>query len=87
MIDLDFNGTALVAALARRGTKVQRAGTPLTLASVLVNFLLRIEIKDYVAARLDWYKSLGCFTEIVSYKTRLFTPVDRTEAIIAELMA
>ena len=78
---------ALVAALVRRGTRVQLPGTPLTLASVLVNGSTRIEIKDYVPTRLDWYKSLGCFTEIVSYKTRLFVPVARAEPIIGELVA
>ena len=86
-IDIDLNVPTLVAALARRGTRVQLPGTPLTLASVLVNGSTRIEIKDYVPTRLDWYKSLGCFTEIVSYKTRLFVPVDRAEPIIGELVA
>jgi len=86
-IDVDMNVPALVAALGRRGTRVQLPGTPLTLASVLVNGSIRIEIKDYVSTRLDWYKSLGCFTEIVSYKTRLFLAVDRAEAIIGELIA
>jgi len=86
-IDVEMNVPALVAALGRRGTRVQLPGTPLTLASVLVNGSVRIEIKDYVPTRLDWYKSLGCFTEIVSYKTRLFVPVDRAEPIIGELLA
>ena len=86
-IDIDLDVPTLIAALARRGTRVQLPGTPLTLASVLVNGSTRIEIKDYVPMRLDWYKSLGCFTEIVSYKTRLFVPVDRAEPIIGELLA
>ena len=86
-IDIDLNVPTLVTALARRGTRVQLPGTPLTLVSVLVNGSTRIEVKDYVPTRLDWYKSLGCFTEIVSYKTRLFVPIDRAEPIIGELMA
>ncbi|MGI4877611.1 MAG: strawberry notch-like NTP hydrolase domain-containing protein [Janthinobacterium lividum] len=86
-IEIDVNVPALVAALDRRGTTIQLPGTPLTLKSVLVNGSMRVEVRDYEATRLDWYKSLGCFTEIVSYKTRLFLAVDRAEAIIGELMA
>lgn len=86
-IEIEISIPALVSALARRGTRVQLPGTPLTLASVMVNNSTRIEVKDYVPTRLDWYKSLGCFTEIVSYKTRLFTPLEHAESIITALMA
>ncbi len=39
----------------------------------------------YTPEKLDWYKSLGGFTEIIAYRTRLFLPVDRAETIVATL--
>jgi hypothetical protein len=30
-------------------------------------------------------KSLGCFTEIISFRTRLFVPRDRVEAILTTI--
>jgi len=39
-----------------------------------VNGQVRLEIKGFEPARLAWYKSMGCFTEIVQFKTRLFAP-------------
>ena len=30
-------------------------------------------------------KALGCFTEIIAYKTRVFVPLDGAEAIIASI--
>lgn len=31
-------------------------------------------------------KALGCFTEIIAYKTRLFVPPKQAEAIIAAIV-
>jgi hypothetical protein len=52
-----------------------------------VNGQPRIEIRGYPADRLDWLKSLGGFTEIISYRTRLFLPPDKAEAIVGGIMA
>lgn len=32
-------------------------------------------------------KAKGCFTEIIAYKTRVFVPTDRAEAILECLIA
>jgi len=62
-------------------------GTGLELVTARVGGNQRLELRAYDHQRLAWYKSLGCFTEIIAYKTRLFVPVDRAEAILAALTA
>lgn len=57
------------------------------LLRVQVNDQPRLEIRGYPFDRLDWLKSLGCFTEIISYKTRLFVPVDRATEVLAAIDA
>ena len=37
------------------------------------------------AARLEWYKAQGRFTEIVRYQTRLVVPTDGASGIIARI--
>ncbi|WP_367280225.1 strawberry notch C-terminal domain-containing protein, partial [Sphingomonas sp.] len=61
--------------------------TPARLARVQVNSDMRLEIKDYPGSLRAWLKSLGCFSEIISYKTRLFVPVGRAEEIIAAILS
>jgi predicted RNA methylase len=51
----------------------------------IVNGQQRIEIRDYDAHRLSFYKSLGCFTEIIASKTRLFVPTEIIAKIITEI--
>ena len=51
-----------------------------------VNASPRIEIAGAPADRLAWLKSLGCFTEIIAYKTRVFVPVDRAGDILAHII-
>ena len=58
----------------------------LMLASALVNGSRRLELKGYEPARLAWFKSLGCFTEVIAYKTRLFVPTDAAEAVVEKLL-
>lgn len=55
------------------------------LIRVRVNGQQRLEIRGYPAERLDWLKSLGSFTEIISFRTRLFLPPDDAERILSEL--
>jgi len=55
------------------------------LCRVRVNSQQRLEIRDYPYERLDWLKSLGAFTEIISFRTRLFLPPKEAERILAEL--
>lgn len=56
-----------------------------TLQRRYVNGHHRIEIREYDAHRLSFYKSLGCFTEIIASKTRLFVPELIVPAIIDTL--
>ena len=56
-----------------------------TIRTSRVNGSRRIEIVGAEAARIPELKALGCFTEIIAYKTRVFVPMDRVEAILANL--
>lgn len=47
-----------------------------------VNDEARLEIKAFPPARLALLKSLGCFTEIINYKTRLFVPTNRAVEVL-----
>jgi hypothetical protein len=72
---------------------VLRTGKPLPFHAVddlvlkraLVNGSQRLELTGFSAARLDWYKAQGCFTEIIRYQTRLFVPVGRAGGILERL--
>ena len=85
-IATDVNVPALVAALERGDAHVVLPGTDLTLVTARINGSRRTEVKRYDPARLDWYKSLGLFTEIVAYKTRLFVPETRLSNVIDALL-
>jgi hypothetical protein len=51
----------------------------------LVNGSQRLELTGWSAARLDWFKAQGCFTEIIRYQTRLFVPIEGAASVIARL--
>jgi hypothetical protein len=71
-------GSDGVAIPALPGARLQRS---------YVNDEVRLEIKGFPPEKRDWLKSLGCFTEIISYKTRLFVPTNRGEDILAVIAA
>ncbi|MBC2653565.1 strawberry notch family protein [Novosphingobium aerophilum] len=75
--------TKIAAAILGGGT--WKAPHPLnfTIRTSRVNGSRRIEIVDAEAARIPELKAKGCFTEIIAYKTRVFVPLDRAEAIIS----
>ena len=78
-------GEIMAAARTRTGIAIPAlAGA--RMMTVMVNGQQRFELRDYPPSRLPWFKSLGCFTEIIAYKTRLFVPTDRAEAIVARLI-
>ena len=58
-----------------------------TIRTSRVNGSRRIEIAGAEAARIPELKAKGCFTEIIAYKTRVFVPTDRAEAILECLIA
>ena len=74
---------------------VLASGTPQTLQShdeltvkrSLVGGEHRIELTGFAPDRLDWYKTKGCFTEIIRYRTRLFLPVANAASVLAALAA
>lgn len=53
---------------------------------VHVNDSRRLELRDFPAARRDWLKSIGCFTEVIQYRTRMFIPADRASSIVDQLV-
>ena len=59
---------------------------PMTVKRAIVNGNPRIELVGCPAAQLPWLKSLGAFTEIISFRTRAFLPVTQAEAIIGRLL-
>ncbi|WP_380871883.1 methylase [Sphingomonas sp. DBB INV C78] len=67
-----------VAIPALPGARLQRS---------YVNDEARLEIKDFPPAQRERLKALGCFTEIISYKTRLFVPTNRAEDILSAIAA
>jgi hypothetical protein len=78
----------LVATVLRTGKPLPiRGPEPLTLKRSLVNGSQRLELAGFSAARLTWYKSLGCFTEIVRYQTRLFVPIDIAAELVTRLLS
>lgn len=65
-----------VAIPALAGARLQRS---------YVNDEARLEIRDFPPEKRAWLKSLGCFTEIINYKTRLFVPTNRAEDILGAI--
>lgn len=58
-----------------------------TVRTSRVNGARRIEIVGAEAARIPELKAMGCFTEIIAYKTRVFVPGDKAELVLARLIA
>ena len=58
----------------------------MTLARRRVNGDLRIELSGAPADRLPWLKSLGCWVEVIAYKSRVFVPRDKAESVIASII-
>ena len=53
----------------------------------LVNGQQRVEVRDFPSHRLALWKSMGCFTEIQAFKTRLYVPTDRVAEIVEAMLA
>lgn len=58
-----------------------------TIKTSRVNGQKRLEIAGADAAQLSGFKAMGCFTEIIAYKTRVFLPLDTAPSILARLLA
>src|SRR3546814_9551820 len=59
---------------------------PLTIKRSIVNGSQRIELVGCPHDRLPWLKSLGCFTEVIQYRTRIFVPLQSSEIILSRLL-
>jgi len=59
---------------------------PMTIRRAIVNGKQRVEIVDAPAAQLPWLKSIGCFSEIIAYKTRIFVPVTDAQIVLERLL-
>ncbi len=76
----------LVEAVLASGRAMEFASAdPLMLRRSLVNGSQRLELTGWSAARLDWYKAKGCFTEIIRFQTRLFVPLEDAPATLLAL--
>ena len=60
---------------------------PMTIKRALVNGSPRIELVGAPSSQLAWLKSLGCFTEVIQYRTRVFLPVPSAADIVERLVA
>lgn len=69
------------------GTGSVEAVGPYRIKRSLVAGEQRLELLDWPANRLSELKALGCFSEIIAYKTRLFIPQARAETVIAAVRA
>ncbi len=59
---------------------------PMTIRRAIVNGKPRVEIVDAPAAQLPWLKSIGCWSEIIAYKTRIFVPVTEAQIVLERLL-
>ena len=57
-----------------------------TIRTSRVNGARRIEIADVEPGRIAGLKAIGCFTEIIAYKTRVFVPLEKAEAVLAAVV-
>jgi hypothetical protein len=60
---------------------------PMTIKRALVNGSSRIELVGAPPSQLAWLKSLGCFTEVIQYRTRVFLPVPSAADVVERLIA
>jgi hypothetical protein len=85
-VSLELPPDELAATVLRTGKPLPFKGPEeLSLKRSLVNGSQRLELTGFSAARLDWYKAQGCFTEIIRYQTRLFVPVDKATTVLVRL--
>lgn len=48
---------------------------------------MRIEISGAPVGQLEWLKSIGCFTEIIAYRTRVFIPASDPEPVVRAILS
>lgn len=78
--------TTVLAALGDRRPFLLERPFPMTIKSSRVAGETRAEIVGAPASELAWLKGLGCFTEIIAYKTRVFIPAGREACLIRAIL-
>ena len=73
-------------ALAGRSVDLARP-FPMCIKRSLVNGSPRIELVGAPPAQLAWLKSIGCFTEVIQYRTRVFVPVPTAAEIVERMVS
>lgn len=81
---VDMTPAEMLEAVMERGATVDISGG-LTLKRSRVMGELRLEITGHSASALPALKALGCFTEIISWSTRLFIPASNPD-VLARLL-
>lgn len=59
---------------------------PMTIRRAIVNGKQRVEIVDAPQPQHAWLKSIGCFSEIIAYKTRIFVPATEAQIVLDRLL-
>lgn len=78
--DVELSAAEILDAVLERGQSLPLSGG-LTLRRSRVMSAYRLELVGYNAAALESYKAMGCFTEIISWATRLFVPTQDTHVV------
>ena len=52
-----------------------------------VNCARRIEVVGPLAAAIPGLKALGCFTEIIAFRTRVFVPSTNARGVLTAILA
>ncbi|MCQ0090363.1 MULTISPECIES: strawberry notch family protein [Rhodobacterales] len=77
---VELTAAEIFDAVLKRGQSLPLSGG-LTLRRSRVMSAYRLELTGYNGAALESYKAMGCFTEIISWATRLFVPTDDTNVV------
>ncbi|MEM7687434.1 MAG: strawberry notch family protein [Pseudomonadota bacterium] len=84
--EFELTPDAIIASLSRSKPVSLERPFRMTIKRSLVAGEQRIEICGEIGAQLEWLKSIGCFTEIIQYKTRIFVPTSKAENIVCRLL-
>ncbi|MFA1677211.1 strawberry notch-like NTP hydrolase domain-containing protein [Rhizobium mongolense] len=79
-VAVDITPAEMLEAVVERGSTVNIAGG-LTLKRSRVMGEYRLEITGHTPSSLPALKAMGCFTEIISWTTRLFVPARNTDVV------
>ena len=85
-VTIEMAGPELREAVFDRRSTVTLDGD-LTLRRSLAMGAPRIELSGFDVDDLAAYKAMGCFTERVQYKTRLYVPLPKADDILAQIVA